>query len=211
MSGRHGVTVIMPSAMRVETETAHFARLLDAAHQVSWHVTIWPTVVDLDDAHDDLLRADLTREARADFDRETGRINEERGHVPVRRRTDDASWTPVVSMERTTLGGAPAFIVIRRATDQPMHELVVCDVIVPLEQGTLGLTGATLSTGTGLRESTLFAEMMLAGNETPPPQSTFDDPALDARFPDHVLSRTRASLRFLREKAQIRVMRPYVR
>jgi hypothetical protein len=99
---------------------------------------------------------------------------------------------------------------------EPGHEVIMGHLLVPLQRGLfeIRLIAKEMNT-TGLRESILVAEALgAAGGESPDTvmkrlrQRDFDDPGVDARFPEHPLSRVRAELRELLKGDSLAILEP---
>lgn len=165
----------------------------DLEHQVGWHITISPLMVDLSARHDQLLHEDLRIDSIEVF--ESTFYREVQAHDPSSRpRTADPTWSPIVSVEQITCGGAPAMVVIHRVTYAPGNELIAGRLVIPLERGTLYISAISRATTTGMRESVL-AVLRPSSVEERLTQSQIDDPALDNKFPTHPLTLIRRALR----------------
>jgi len=216
-SGECGVTWVPPEGTETVEENENLLLLRDPVAPLVWHVSASPFPFALDAAHDEVLRADLEMSARAAFDRDWKPPGE--GEPPARRRTEDPTWSPVIEQGRLDLPGGTALRLLRRTAYQPTREIVAGHVIVPTTMGHVDFWVIARATITGIRETIVMATLMndqrsSVGAAEPdeevlkaennagernigrpfPPQSVYDDPALDARFPEHPLSLVRQAI-----------------
>lgn len=127
--------------------------------------------------------------------------NAPKGFDPPNRRTDDASWSPMVEVVSTELAQAPALRLVHRMVYVRGNELVMGHVLVPLARGLFEARGMAADRQTGMRE---VAVMTLTQQVEPERfandpfgglrQADYDAEANDARFPAHCLSRVRHGL-----------------
>jgi hypothetical protein len=212
--GRGGVRFAVPARLTVDKDDVDVANLHDAERGVGWHLGRYDQHLDLRPEHQELLVRDVERHTRALF--ETYSRGLASGPLEPRPlRTEDPTWSPVVSVERVRLGGADALTVIHRMSYQPGNEMLMGHLLVPIRRGLFELRVLAPARMTGMRESMLFA-VARKGAEDEPPDATmkrlgqkhYDDPQHDALFPDHPLSRVRAELRALLEEGAVTVTEP---
>ncbi len=207
--GRSGVRLAVPARLTVEDDRDDVAGLRDAERGIGWHLSCHDHHLDLRAEHHDLLVRDVERHTRALFETYSRHL------APPRLRTEDPTWSPVVSIERVRVGGHDALTVIHRMSYQPGNEMLMGHLLVPVRRGLLELRVLAPCRMTGVRESMLFdAAMKASAGEHPEAimkrlgQKHYDDPEHDARFPDHPLSRVRAELRALLEEGVVAVTEP---
>jgi hypothetical protein len=197
--GRHGVRASLPGLVDWQGDEKT-ARAADRDRGVLWRFAVSPWSVDLREEHDEALRPDIERQARHDFEAAFTPIEWPPGSGAKRPpRTDDPAWSPVVEIDRTSIGGAAALRIVDRLTYQPGNEIVVGRLQIPLRRGSFHVGAYARAGTTGFRESAL---MVAAGkDEDGRPrfltQQEYDDPKHDDAFPDSPLSRVRAALRWL--------------
>jgi hypothetical protein len=194
--GRYGVQLQVPPALVVRNEREDFAELQDEATGVVHHLFFFP---DLHMVFRADLEAALQRHARHMF---IEAFLANGGEGPP--RTDDASWSPLVEVEHLNVGGAPAMRTVHRMLYERGREMVMGHLLVPLRDGLFEIRVIALDQTTGFRESLILVQRQVAGFL---PQKEYDDPAWDATFPQHSLSRVRAALRGAREQWQLQVTR----
>lgn len=154
---------------------------------------------------DPVLRADLEAAARAAFVAHHGERPAEDRPPP---RTDDPTWSPVIEAAPVALAGGPAVRLIRRVAYAPGDELVAGHLIVPVADGHLDVMIMARAAMTGMREAVVMLKDSPAPDDPPPTQARYDDPALDAAFPDHPLTIVRARLDALTGGGGLEVTRP---
>ncbi len=189
-------------------EAANAALLRDPERRVAWEIAFVPYRLDLREATFDALRDDLEREARAAFEGTWTALGE--GIDAATRppmRTADPAWSPIVAIERTTLGDAPALRVIHRMSYQPEHEMVIGRLLLPLANGVLSLGASSLTRTTGYRETMRLQAALSSRPGARAPdvarelgQAGYDDATYDLLFPDHPLSLVRAALAWLQDE-----------
>lgn len=211
--GRVGVRFPVPAHLAVEQETSDFALLLDRERELVWTLHRSEYRLDLQPAHEALLRRDIERHARALFERCFEEAERPAWWLPVKPRTSDPAWSPVVEVERVQIGGADALWVVHRMFYEPGNETVMGHLLIPLAQGLFEFRMFKHAEMSGLRESMLTGgqvgaaednlERALARRDID--QASFDDPVHDVQFPEHPLSTVRAAQRWLLEDAQVEV------
>lgn len=210
-SGEVGVRWSAPASLAWREGSPVVAVADDAALGVTWFVRRVPWCIDLRPAHDDTLRSDFEADARGDFEAAFRPPAEGDTFGRKEPRTADTGWSPIVDFEPVQVEGTRALRVVRRLTYQPGNEILSGALLVPVAEGYVEFAALCRAGMTGLRESMIMAQqpMPVAGGEVRfPPQSAYDDPALDAAFTDHPLSRVRAALRWLLGEAGLRVTAP---
>lgn len=210
--GLPGVRFALPGSIQVHEEQDRRAVFVDNDRKVGWHVLHAPWRLDLRGEHHDVLRRDIERQSRFTFEEQYQQLaaliaqNEEalKQRLPV--RTLDPKWTPVVSVDHFMIGDAPAVQIIRRVAYEPMIEVVVGSLLIPLATGMVEITTFHRTQETGRRESMLLqlAMQRYPGEDLPAlaarlGQTFFDDPSHDRDFATHPLSLVRSALRWLRE------------
>jgi hypothetical protein len=180
MSGECGVRWTPPEAAVVkESGDQHFL-LTETGRPVAWQVEERWIGFAFDPAHDDALRQDIADSTRHLFQ---GTASDE-----------DLTSTPI-EYRRIELRGGPALRVIRRFALAPGKEIVVGHLIVPTATGHLDIRVLAREMGTtGLRETLLVIAEKLQDVPQPERCARFDDPAHDAKFPNHPLSLVRRAL-----------------
>src|SRR4051812_36930636 len=97
--GRLGVRLALPVRLTVNNEDSDSAMLADVELGVGWHLSCHDYHLDLRPEHQDLLVFDVERHARALF--ETYSLSLSSAPLEPRPlRTDDPTWSPVVSVDR---------------------------------------------------------------------------------------------------------------
>lgn len=210
--GSSGVELRFPEGVVLRESGPTWAQLGDEENVVLWQCSFSPFPMGLAADHDDRTRADLERAARRLFETVWAQRRQEQGPAPGREepRTADGSWSPIVELERVEIQGAPALRVLHRIAYEPEYEQLSARVLIPVRDGTVEIVAYTVDTFTGARESTLMAARSDGAGEMPahPGQAFFDDPAHDASFPQHALSRARRAQTWLLRESGMRVTRP---
>ena len=205
--GRLGLTLALPPGVEVQADRPHSAELVGGEPAEKWWLFHWPgRRFDLSTEHWDDLRAHAEHHARAMFEVAFAGQDHPQDAKP---RTADPSWSPLVDFERIELDGAAALQSVHRMVYDAGRDVMLGHLLVPLSSGLFEARVLTVDTMTGVRESALmlvFADQEgkgleeLHGSIDP---RRFDDPEHDAKFPDHCLSRARASLRWMREASRV--------
>jgi hypothetical protein len=212
-AGSRGLRWSLPGAFDVTKDEANVTLARDPDCNVAWLIRLFPWPLDLRRAFDDVLRTDLETDVRDLFEAgfQAG-DHPFRNGVRLEPRTADPRWSPIIDLEHLRLGDAPSLRLVRRLTYQPGNESLSGSLLVPLARGYVEIAAVARAATTGLRESML----MLKREEGVPgepkaafrPQSEYDDPAHDALFADHPLTRVRRALRWLIDDAGIAVLAP---
>lgn len=194
--GTRGARLALPESFEWQRQGKAGGTVVDRERKALWVIQVSPFRFDLRREHDALLRADIERQARHEFEE----IHRAEEHPPgsggIRPpRTADPAWSPVVGVDRVRFGEADALAMIYRMKYQPGDELVIARLLVPLAGGTLDIGAYHRAQMTGVRESVLLVTKGPGAGF--PAQHEYDDPELDAMFPEHPLSRARATLRWL--------------
>jgi hypothetical protein len=230
-SGECGVSWVPPESAEVMEEDEFLLLLRDPVARVVWQVNWSPFPFALAAAHDEALRADIEISAREAFDKAWKPPAAD--EVQPQRRTEDPTWSPVIEHGRFDLPGGTALRLLRRIAYQPGREIVAGHVIVPTAIGHLDFRAMAQATVTGLRETVVTATRSQErerdigatepGTEVPasdddaedsdigrpfPPQAVYDDPSLDARFPDHPLTLVRQAVGKLCDSVAIKRAAP---
>lgn len=193
-SGRLGLTIRLPEHLTLSKQTDTSAELTDARNDVGWWFFFFPGLrLDLAPEHEHLLRRDVERHARVLFDTMFA-YSQPAGDA--RPRTEDASWSPVIELERVELGGGPALTVLHRMMYQPTRESVMGHTLIPVAGGLFEARWLAVAQMTGYRESVLMMKLNEGKDLAFLPQSAYDDPAHDAAFPEHPVTRARAAKRW---------------
>jgi hypothetical protein len=212
--GRGGVRLAIPTRLTIDDDRPEVTAMHDAENGVGWHLSRHDHHLDLRAEHQDLLVRDIERHTRTLFDIYSQSLSSAPfGSQSL--RTQDPTWSPVVSIERVQIGTADALIVIHRMSYQPGNELLMGHLLVPIRRGLFELRVLAKASMTGTRESILLSiALKNAEGESPEDvmkrlgQKHYDDPQYDILFPDHPLSRVRAELRVLLEDGVIEVTEP---
>jgi hypothetical protein len=204
-SGDLGVRALFPASLERLEEAARAALLRDPERRVAWEIAFVPFQLDLRDATEPVLRADLEVEARAAFEATWSALapDAELSARPA-ARTSDPAWSPIVAVDRPLVDAAPVLRVIHRMSYEPGHELVVGRVLAPTAQGVLSIAASNLSRATGYRESARVMAALASHDGADPEavkrelgQAGLDDATYDLLFPEHPLSLVRAALAWL--------------
>jgi len=148
--------------------------------------------------------ADIQRAARELFEQSFKPLPHPITGQPSLPRTHDATWSPVVEIEELQLGG-PALWVLLRTHYAPTNEVIEGRWLIPVVDGLVSITVLARAQTTGYRESALWLTRETQGVTDPrehPGQAFFDDPAHDAAYPTHPLSRVRAARAWLEDPAR---------
>lgn len=133
-TGRPGLRFQVPAAFQVSEDRERRVLLVDNERRVGWHVAHAPWRLDLRPEYAAELRRDIERTARQRFvDQHAQLAEKDAGLAPP--RTDDPSFSPLISIEHVRIGAAPALVVLRRLAHQPGLEVVLGSVLVPLGTG----------------------------------------------------------------------------
>lgn len=202
-SGELGVAWSPPDGWTLEAEEPAGLRFVSPQQGLQWHVGWLPQCIDLRLEHDARLRKDTEQQRRADFeDFYASRTSKDGSAKPPRTR--DPSWSPIVELERVEVGGWPALRSVWRLCYAPTFEVVEGSLALPLGASVMTFHTGAWSRQTGLRESVIYALKQKEQPDVDPVelarslrQADYDDPALDARWPQHPLSLVRAGLRWL--------------
>ena len=196
--GTPGVKMAIPSGWEAIQDAPRSGVFRDEASGLIWQIRSLPWRLDLDPANEEALAADVEAFSRGLFEEEFARTAASGARTPMTPaapRTSDPEWSPVVSRERIELGGGVALRIVRRVSYTPGNETIVGSLLVPVAGGIVEINAAAKAQTTGARESAVM--LMKSEKGKPPaffPQSVYDDPALDASFAGHPLSRLRAAL-----------------
>lgn len=211
-SGSRGVRFTVPPELAPVAPDDRPDVLYTPDRSLCWQFFFNRLTLDARPQHLDLLLRDAHRCARDVFINYSSTLEQDR---PL--RTDDPTWSPLVEITPTELRGAPALTAVHRMSYQPGNELVMGHLLVPVRAGLFEIRLLARADMTGIRESMLTAPVLSAASaagEDPIAaakrlnQAYFDDPAHDARFPDHPLSRIRAKLAWLLEHSDLEVTDP---
>lgn len=205
--GSAGVELRFPAAFQRKESLPEFAELLDEDAAIVWRCSLSPFPLDLGPEHETLLQVQIERSARQLFD-QVWDSRHPSGADPGERRTADESWSPVIASDRVEVGGATALRVLHRLGYEPEYEHVSLKLMIPVRTGTLEIAAHAVDSMTGVRESTISLTRSAEEALHHPGQAFFDDPARDADFPDHALTRARAAERWLLGESGLRVLRP---
>jgi len=208
--GEHGLVVVPPSHLVVDSDTDDFVALNDPTTGLGWLFYFFPNQrLDLTAEHAPLLDRDVRRHTRQLFEVMFAHDTETDDLPPdLRPRTADPEWTPLIETETVKVDGGSAFAVLHRMQYRPSRESVMGHTLVPVASGLFEARWMAIAAMTGLRESVLSLKRPPgAGFPDVLPQSAFDDPAHDAAFPDHPLSLARAAKRW-HEVGTLRVTEP---
>ncbi|MCA9688916.1 MAG: hypothetical protein KC636_04855 [Myxococcales bacterium] len=197
--GELGVRLQLPSSLSITRDDEHQAVLGDPERGAEWWLYSQPGLhLDLDPAAEGDLRAAVWHYARFMFDE----LHAQRGGPELGPRIADPAWSPMIDCERLDLGGAPALRLVHRMIYEQGYEVILGHLLIPRPWGLFEARVVTVDRTTGFRESVAMVMKTQAGlsPEASMKQATqagYDDPALDAAFPHHCLSRSRAALTWL--------------
>ncbi len=202
-AGAFGLAATPPAQWTMTAHGDGSAAFVDRERGVGWWLYFFRDLhLDVDPAHDEQLSRDISRHARLLFDTLFAQSTDQKRPEP---RTADASWTPVIEIEREELAGGTALCVLHRMQYEPGRESIMGHTLVPLEQGLFEARWfCREAAATGYRE---VAAVLKSGTGGLLPQQAYDDPALDEPFPHHPLSRARAA-KLWHEEAGVRVSAP---
>lgn len=186
-SGKLGVIAAPPKSWQLQGETDDSAEFVDPTKPIGAYLFFFPDL-HLDLGHAEDHRRDIERHTRALFDT----MFAIRPPENVKPRTGDATWSPVIEVERFDAPGGPAIHILHRMSYHPGSERIMGHTLVPTARGLFEARWYTMSQQTGVRESVLS----IKNNGTFTKQSDFDDPKHDAMFPQHPLSLARAAKRW---------------
>jgi hypothetical protein len=211
-SGDLGVRFILPEGFVLQEETGEHLMASSREQGALLWVFSSEDPLDLNPAHQAVLRQDLEHAARDIFIMTSSQIPREK---PLERlRTDDASWSPLIEVTPLSLNGNAALSVLHRTLYEPGNESIMGHILIPVRDGMIELRTMNVSRQTGYRES-LVSMIKMKENPIQPgegveahmrrihSQRDFDDPALDAKFPEHPLSRARQLLLSLQAKLTV--------
>lgn len=210
-SGSCGVRLVLPQRLRVLRETDDHAELADDDLGARWDLFARNVPLDLSPEHRDELRSAMQAYARDMFEKLYHQFPPSGDHHGP--RTDDPDWPALVDFVPTRVGDADALMTVHRMMYDPGREIVLGHLLVPVQDGLFEARVMLRAAETGWRESALMLIDRENGLRDPevhyfPPQHEYDDPELDDTFPNHVLSRVRHALRWLRDEAGLEVVAP---
>jgi hypothetical protein len=205
-TGRFGVTLKLPSRLRVSRDEAECAELVDESMGVLWFFFFFPNLhLDLRKEHRADLRRSVEYYARSIFDDVFRQGDHAFGNPPP--RTADPAWSPLVDVEHLSIGAAQALRTVHRVAYEPGNESIMGHLLIPLRQGLFEARVLCVDRSTGYRESVLvdlwMREQPVRSDEgfeqltATLRQADFDDPRHDEMFSKHSLSRARAALHWL--------------
>ncbi|MDC0741577.1 hypothetical protein [Polyangium mundeleinium] len=119
-TGRFGVTLQLPSHLKVCRDEEECAELVDEPKNVVWWFFFFPDLhLDLREEHRGDLRKSLEYYARSMFDD----MFHKRDHADKERppRTADPTWSPIIDVEPLNIGDAKALL----RTARPKREASV--------------------------------------------------------------------------------------
>lgn len=207
-TGACGVRLSLPPGLDWEKSDDDSCTAHDQERRLGWLCIGADVQLDLRPRHHDRLVRDVERHTRDLFVTFAAQQGNE---GPL--RTDDPTWSPLIDLSPRTLPGGPALVVIHRISYWMGSESILGHLLIPTRRGLfeLRVTAPTLD-ATGLRETLLMSPLLAASGRpadfTPPQQAFFDDPAHDAKFPAHPLSRVRAALAWMLQKSDLAVTAP---
>jgi len=206
-AGSSGIRVELPAQLVVVKDEADSAELRDETTGAVWWLFLSSGLhLDLGSPDADELELAVRCYARVMFDEV---FRQTAGADAGQPRTADPTWTPMIDFERLRVDGAAALRTVHRMAYRPGREMVMAHLLVPLAHGLFEARVLTGEAMTGIREALLLDAQpdMLAAVKTLK-QADYDDPARDASFPNHSLSRARAAIRWLVNEAGLKVPAP---
>jgi len=195
-SGELGVRCRVHETQILE-QSPHFAVLLQPERHLALHIVKAPW--HLDGRHASAWKLAIEHHTQLLFEASFQPEQDPETGQPTEPRTRDQTWSPLIAFEQLD-AGTPAWWLLFRRNYAPGDELVEGRLLVPVATGLVTVSLLARDTITGYRESALALSNELPGTNATWSRSTqalFDDPAHDARFPEHCLSRVRDGLRWL--------------
>lgn len=216
-TGRHGLTFSLPDGLETLADEQAMVVAVDRERGVEWRAFYAADLhLDLTPERRAHLVAEMRLHARQMFD-DVGRTLDEarpEGGGPFPDAGPPADFDPMVEVVDVTVDGAPGLTFVHRMALRPGTEMVMGHLLIPLAGGLFEVRVLARDQQTGFRESVLMLKidgaLDLDADAEPriPPRSVFDDPAHDAAFPEHSLSRIRAALRRAMDESGTKVSRP---
>lgn len=208
-SGACGVSFTLPKGSVVRASEREAVAFTEDRAGLQWLVHFGDVALDLAPERDALLARDVDAAARAIF-----RATERNLDALVKQgklsksapdaRVSDPSWSPVVDVRPVTLSSASALQIIHRSAYRPGMEAVMGHLLVPTAHGVVEFRVTATDRASSGRERAIGDA---AGETAAEAQRRFDDPALDAEYPKHCLSRVRAALAALAAPGRVEVLR----
>lgn len=218
MDGRWGVRFALGEGFQGVKQSDVQAVMMRPGDETHWRLTFSPMRLSLRPEEDDVLRADVEREARVLFQQQYEELSPVLGPGRPPPRTEAPDWSPLVELERVSLGAAPVLRLVYRTAYEPGAEMVMGHLLIPVKGGLCQFTVRHMARMTGLRETALLERAL---QRTPGVelqdmmrrlggQRAYDDPSEDAAFPEHGLSRVRGALAWLLdpERSGLQVLEP---
>ncbi len=222
-----GIHLELPETIKVVSEADDAAQLIDEEHGVQWWL-FWFAGMDMaiGSAAEASLAVAMRHHAVAMFEamfqkKATAKADEgeaaDAAAAANQSRTADPTWSPMIDLEHVKIGedtpsAAAALRTVHRMTYQPGNEIVMGHLLVPLAGGLFEARLIARDELTGVRESVMLASKRGGGDGDGEPQlltqAEYDDPARDADFPMHALTRVRAALRWMKDEVGLRVLAP---
>lgn len=209
--GDCGIRFALPEGFAVSEDSEEHLSARSPDRAELW-VMFANTPIDLNPTHSSILRQDLERAARDIFIMTSQGLPRKQ---PLQRlRTDDPAWSPLIEVTPISLPGGEALVVLHRTLYEPGLESIMGHILIPVRDGMIEFRSVTAAHQTGMRESVVTERKLRAHPINPGEdiaaqmrrlhsQRDFDDPALDAQFAEHPLSRARALLRELQAKITV--------
>ncbi|MFP2933102.1 hypothetical protein ACLESO_49730 [Pyxidicoccus sp. 3LG] len=215
--GRFGVRLDVGEGFQRVDEGEWQAQLERPGDGTTWTLSLIPMRLGLRPEHDAVLRNDVERQLRFDFQEQYAALAESAGPDRLPPRTEDPRWSPLIELDRTLVDGAPVLRMLGRLAYERGLEILIARLLVPLAVGTFEVRIRHIARVTGEREVMLHMRTRQKEPGLSPDkimarqrQQDFDDPTWDAEFPEHGLSVLRAALSSLTapERGGLRVLEP---
>ncbi len=193
-SGALGVTFEPPEDWCVHRDD-DVVEAIDRKHRAQWWMfAVHGLHLDIDIDDDEHMRGAAEAYARGMFE-----LAHDGDQPP---RTSDPTWSPLVAFDRIEIMGAPALSSLHRMHYRPGREFLFGHLLIPRPWGLFEARVGTLDQTTGWRECAQLVALSPEGDDMGSTlekltQATYDDPALDEKFPQHCLSRAREAMRWM--------------
>lgn len=151
-----------------------------------WRIRVLPMEFAIAPGEEAELSEDVYASARTAFETRWRQQGRAAGATP---RTASGDWSPVIEARLGAIGAGRIARIVRRLAYEQGDEVVVGNLFIPVEKGTVEIRIMAQSGETGVREKAIGAKY--GGRQ---PQATYDSRELDPYFPDHPLTRVRAAL-----------------
>lgn len=209
--GRLGLTLDLPDTFELVADEPDAIHVIRREDGTDWRLLYRAGLpFDLATEHRPQLLTELRMHARAMFDDIAAtldaRVTDDDLPVPAELPDD---FDPLIEVHDVTVDGAPGLAFSHRMALRPGREIVMGHLLIPLADGLFEARAIAQDQHTGMRESVLLMTRLEETNALATlSRAEIDDPAHDALFPQHCLSRVRTGLRWFADAANIAVARP---